>query len=397
MRAVPSTRRLYAHGLAGGAAFLAVIGLAVASYLQVFTPAVMVELHADRAGLLMAKGADVRLRGIQVGEVRSIEPVADGGATLKLAMDPEYVHLVPADAAAEILPATVFGNKNVNLVVADGPVATPIAEGARLRTRHVASEINDIWGGLQSVLTSVKPSKLHAALGAVAGSLDGKGARIGDYVSTLNDYLGELNPQMPALVSDLRAGADVTDLYSKITPDVVDVLENSVKTSRTLTEVEGSLHAFLQDLSGSARKGQRFLRSVERPLVTSMDSLEPTLRLLAKYSPEFTCTFKGLNETRKRFEASEAHQLAGGQLLTGFLPGQRPYRYPENLPKFVTGNGPHCFGLPYVPESAMPLPHYQFDDGTASAWQGDGGMEPGDPPVSLYEQLIGPMPAGGAK
>lgn len=397
MQSLPSDRRLRVHGGLGLLIFLAIIALAVASYLQVFTPVVKVSLVADRAGLLTSAGADVRLRGIEIGKVRKVEPGPDGGAVLELALDPDMVSMVPADAQAEILPATVFGNKNVNLVVADGPVATPIAAGATLRTRHVASEVNDIWHGLEDVLTTVKPSQLHATLGALAKSVDGRGERLGSYVSQLDGYLKKLNPSLPTLASDISASADVSDLYAKVAPDVLDTLRHATKTSRTLTEVEGTLHAFLVDLSASAKQGQRFLAKVERPLVTAMDVLDPTLRLLARYSPEFTCTFQGLNETRKRFEAAQANQHAGAQLKTSFLPGQRPYKYPENLPKFVAGNGPHCFGLPVVSESAIPQTRYVFDDGSGSAFAGDGGMQPSDDPIVLYEQLMGPAPAGGAK
>ncbi len=56
----------------------ALVGLSIASYLQVFTPVVTVTLLTDKVGTQMQDGADVKVRGLIVGQVRDIE-VHDGG------------------------------------------------------------------------------------------------------------------------------------------------------------------------------------------------------------------------------------------------------------------------------------------------------------------------------
>lgn len=393
MRSTPPAGRLRAHGLVGLVALATVIAVAVAAYLQAFTPVVTVSLVADRAGLLMDQDAEVRLRGVRVGAVRSVEPGADGGAVLQLALDPEMAERVPADATAQIRPATMFGAKNVHLIVPAGPVSSSISEGDRIHTEHVTTEINDIFAGLRGFLTTVEPSQLNATLGALAATLDGRGAQLGTYASQLNTYLSRLNPSLGALRTDIRGTTDVAGLYAKVTPDVADIAENLSTSSRSLTEAEVRLHAFLLELSGTARKGARFLATIQRPLVTSMDTLNPTLRLLARYSPMLTCTIKGLNEARKRLESALGNDLPGIQAVTSFLPGQEGYKYPRDLPKFVTGNGPHCYGLPYVSDAEAPSPRYEFDDGE-HVFEGRPGIAPGDPPIEVYEQLLGPLPQG---
>ncbi|HEV7148222.1 MAG TPA: hypothetical protein VGN48_14620, partial [Pedococcus sp.] len=71
-----------------GLAFLLVVGLlmayAVASYEKVFVPVVHVTLLTDRIGSQMQVSSDVKIRGLIVGEVRSIESTASG-ARLDLA------------------------------------------------------------------------------------------------------------------------------------------------------------------------------------------------------------------------------------------------------------------------------------------------------------------------
>jgi phospholipid/cholesterol/gamma-HCH transport system substrate-binding protein len=69
-----------------GIAFLVVlallVGLSVAAYRKVFTPIVPVTLEADHVGNQLDPAADVKLRGIVVGEVRSVSSTGDGGVRL---------------------------------------------------------------------------------------------------------------------------------------------------------------------------------------------------------------------------------------------------------------------------------------------------------------------------
>src|SRR6185437_14120918 len=83
-----------------GVGFLAVvallIGLSIASFHKAFTPVVMVSLLTDRIGSQLQEQSDVKLRGLIVGEVRSVRTTGDG-ARLSLALDPQMVGLIPAD------------------------------------------------------------------------------------------------------------------------------------------------------------------------------------------------------------------------------------------------------------------------------------------------------------
>src|SRR4030095_8090576 len=74
-------------GLAFVVALLAAVGLWVLAYRKAFTPVVGVTLRADHTGLQLSEGADVKLRGVVVGDVRHI--TANGErAELGLALDP---------------------------------------------------------------------------------------------------------------------------------------------------------------------------------------------------------------------------------------------------------------------------------------------------------------------
>jgi len=339
---------------------MALVWAAWGSYRKEFTAYVPVTLHADRAGLLMDPGAEVRLQGVSVGEIRSVNPDG-GGARLEIGLNPSAVANIPAGTTAEIVPTTVFGAKYVSLTAAHGPVTMAIRAGDTIETAHVTAELNDVFLGLQDVLTTVQPSKLNATLGSIAAILDRRGGKLGSYVSQLDTYLAELNPRIATIKDDLHRSASVVDTYADAASDLVAIADHANTTSITLTRSAAMLHAALLSFTRAADDGEDFVNRVGEPLVTAADVLDPTLRLGAVFSPELTCVVKGLNENRIGLEHAQGNQLPGLQLLIGLLPSQQGYQYPRDLPKLVTGVGPHCFNLPDVPVGVVP-PRVRFDD-----------------------------------
>src|SRR4051812_28914603 len=103
----PAQLRRYAAGIAFLAVLALLVGLSVAMYTKAFTPVVKVSLETDRIGNQLTTHADVKLRGIRVGEVRKITSSGQG-ATIELALSKNLAHLVPADVHAQLLPKTLF-------------------------------------------------------------------------------------------------------------------------------------------------------------------------------------------------------------------------------------------------------------------------------------------------
>lgn len=394
MQTFPSVARRRAYGLVGFVALLAVIALAIGVYQQAFTPVVRVKLQADRSGLLLSEGADVRLRGLPVGEVRDVALMEGGdGVEIDVALYEEHAESIPADVTASLLPTTVFGNKFVNLQIPPGADDSTVADGEAIQAgsviqnKEVTTEINNVFLGLQDVLTTVQPAKLNATIGAMARALDGRGSQFGDYLSRVNSYLERLNPHMPNVQKDITGSADVLDTYAKAAPDLLRTAENASKTSATLSNNAATLHAMLLDFTRTASQAGQFFGRLENPLVSAMQQFDPVLRLLANYSPEFTCLVDGLNENRKRISVFGTY-VSGAQGFVSFLPGQEGYKYPRDLPKFVQGDGPDCFGLPFISREEYPPPRVRFDDGAQSVWRNPDARLSADETVNFYPDVL---------
>ena len=109
---------------------------------------------------------------------------------------------------------------------------------------------------LYPLLRTVEPAELNQTLNALATALEGRGDQIGQNLETVDSYLKRLNPQIPALVEDLRLTASVSDTYADVLPQVGDILHNTVTTTGTLETREARLHQLLDDVtqfSGTAR------------------------------------------------------------------------------------------------------------------------------------------------
>ncbi|MFD7438386.1 MCE family protein [Streptomyces sp. NPDC059861] len=352
--------RLRLYGVVFIAVLTLLLSLSVAIYQQAFTPVVRVTLEADSLGNQLDRRADVKLRGLLVGEVRGVR--ADGTkATLDIALKPEHVAYIPADVHARLLPKTLFGEKYVDLVVPAGSSARPIRAGDVItqdRTR-VGIELQQLMNDLLPLLRTVEPGELNAALSAFATALEGRGDRIGDNLTRLEAYLRRLNPHLPSLKEDIARFADVAEVYGDAAPDLIRILRNTVTTSRTLVEKKEQLAAALTSTTTTARTADGFLAATGDRLITLGQVSRPTLELFARYSPEYPCLLDGL----VRQEAASEEAFRGGRMrITLEVVRQRPAYDPGEEPHYGERSGPNCRGLPHP---SVPAPHTELDDGTS--------------------------------
>jgi phospholipid/cholesterol/gamma-HCH transport system substrate-binding protein len=359
-----NTHRLR-YSLYGVTFIVALVGLVVLTILQfnrAFTSTVALRVHAPRAGLLLTSGSAVKLRGVTVGRVDSLTPTAQG-ADLGLAMTPDEMHLIPANVIAHIVPPTVFGGKYVELIDPAHPATRPIAEGATIDASHVTVEINDTFAHLMSLLRATKPAAVNAALSGLAGALQGRGDELGRMIVTIDAYLREINPELPTLRTDSVLGRSVLNTYTGVTPKLLQLANNASTTGDTVVANKASLDAFLLSLTSVAHRTTTFVQQNQSNLLTTLNVLQPTTRVLAEYAPEFPCFFRALvYPAIPLAEDAIGGKMPGLGVLAQFLPPQPAYRYPRDLPVVAADAGPHCYGLPNIPMGKQ-NPHKVFNTG----------------------------------
>jgi phospholipid/cholesterol/gamma-HCH transport system substrate-binding protein len=351
--------RLRLYGVVFLAVLALLLSLSVAVYQQAFTSVVRITLEADSLGNQLDPRADVKLRGLLVGEVRDVR--ADGAkATLDIALKPEYVAHIPSDVHARLLPKTLFGEKYVDLVAPARSAARPIRAGDVItqdRTR-VGIEMQQLLNDLLPLLRTVQPGKLNATLSAFSTALEGRGDRIGDNLTRVEGYLRRINPHMPSLQEDIARFADVAEVYGDAAPDLMKLLRNTITTSRTLVEKRDQLAAALTSTATVAGTADDFLGENGDRLITLGRVSRPTLELFARYSPEYPCLLDGLV---RQEEASEEAFKGGKMRITLEIVRQRSAYEPGEEPRYGERSGPDCRGLA---NPQVPAPDIHLNDGT---------------------------------
>jgi phospholipid/cholesterol/gamma-HCH transport system substrate-binding protein len=332
-------------GLVSIAVVAAIVAVAVGLFRGSFTETTPVTVLSPRAGLVMNPDAKVKMHGVQVGKVASIESRPDGRAALHLAMNPSDMRLIPANVLVDLTSPTVFGAKFVELVPPAEPSAQSLHAGQVLDSQHVTVEVNTVFKQLTAVLGTLDPAKLNETLGAISQALSGRGEKIGQAFSDLDSFLAKFQPSLPALSHDIAMSAPVFKAYGDGSADLVKTLENSVKISKSIVDEQHNLDAFLISAIGLANVGNDVLSANRSALTNVFHLLAPTTDLLNEYAPALTCTFTG--------DAVIAHgpvlpepSIAISASLTW---GAERYRYPANLPKVAATGGPRCMGLPHRP------------------------------------------------
>lgn len=352
---------------ASGVAFLVVVALlvtlSVASFQKVFTDVVTVTLRTDRIGSQMQEAADVKIRGVIVGEVRTITS-SPQGAVLTLALQPERVVLIPAGVSARLLPKTLFGERYVDLVAPDGAPGRPIREGDVIpqdRT-SVAIELERVFEELLPLLRTVQPEKLAATLNALASALDGRGTRLGQNFVLVNRYFTELNPHMPLIQADISGLADLASTYAEAAPELLRAANALRTTNATIVEKKDQLAGFFAGTAGFANTTAEFLEKNDDRLIQLGRVQRPTLAVLAKHAPVYPCLASGmvtwLPRIREVFSNSAFH-------ITLETPPQRHGYRPGQEPAWKDDRGPTCYDLPRPGTSqSNPRPGYTFADGS---------------------------------
>ena len=372
-----------------GAVGLLVIGLVVVglygTYQQWFRSATTVTIEADRAGLLLDKGASVRLYGVAVGQVRDVQATEDG-ARIEVALDPEQAELIPASSTATISATTLFGAKLVELQVPDGPVTDPVRAGETLQATSTTVEANDVFQNAMNLLDGIDVEQLNTTLTATAEAFEGRGEKLGNLITGTDTLLTGLNPSLDQLGVDFRLTDTFLTNINAVFPQLLDVAGQVSTTAETFTQTQTEFQEATAAFIPAVDSVADLARSFDAPLTAATTFLEPTSELLREYSPALRCTLDQLSEHNTRFTAVFDQKYPALMGHTSFLPGQDPYTFAENAPKFVSDVGPKCYRQ--ISEERPLVPHIQLDDGTFDVYTPDFQTTQIGTPITFYEDAI---------
>ncbi|WP_329161824.1 MCE family protein [Streptomyces anulatus] len=344
------------------------VWVSVSVYEKDFTDDATVTVRTGAVGNEMHTHADVKLRGVVIGQVRSIATDGDG-ARLTLAIDRDKLDQVPADVSAQMLPTTLFGARFVALVPPRIPTGSTLRAGAVIPQDRSSNaiELEQVLDNVLPLLTAVKPEKLSATLNAVSQALEGRGERLGETLTTLDGHLKKFNPQLPTLNADIKELVKVSTLYADAAPDVLDALTDATVTSSTLADQEARLAGLYGTTTAAAQDTTSFLRENKDNLIRLSAAGRPSLELLAEYAESFPCTLR----TMAGFVPAMDKALGKGTDEPGLhvsiksVPSKGKYVPGKDTPVYSASGGPACYSVPYVGKHAPTADTRRATDVTA--------------------------------
>jgi len=317
-----------------GAAFLALVifflWVTYAFFTKAFVDYDDVTLRTDTTGVNLPQNADVKLRGMIVGEVREVEPDGDG-VKLVLGMNPQLIKNVPKGVTAQLIPKTLFGEKYVALIppAGGGDGGEMLQAGDTITKGSVPIEVETLLNDLYPLLDAVDPANLSYTLSAVSSALEGRGTELGETLVTLNSYLKKANPDVPQLITDLTKLGEVSDGYAAALPEIGRLLRNTVVTGNTIVAKKSQLAAFFDEGTRLADTLTTFTQANGDNLVSLAKETRPVLEMVGDYSTTFPCFLKSMSQLIPRLDSA----FRGGKLHISVELIEQPnaYQADENL------------------------------------------------------------------
>lgn len=381
-----------------GLVFLVVLALlvwlSVALYDKRFTPVALVTLDASTVGNELHRHAEVKVRGVVVGEVGDITSTGSG-ARLTLAIAPDMVASLPANVSAELVPTSLFGERYVDLMLPRDPVPARLVSGSVIGQDRSSSaiELEKVFDNLFPMLETLQPQKLSVTLTTLAQGLDGRGAELGATIDTLNDYLRQLIPTLPALDNDIMRLASVANDYGVSAPDIVTALSDFTATTKTIAAQQDRLDQLYSSVTGAATNLSSFLRSDGDNVIRLATDSGSTLRLLARYSPEFPCVFEQLTAFEPAMDAAlgKGTRQPGLHITLHSVPSRPAYVPGRDTPVYHQDTGPRCFA---ATAAQLAQPGSPQQDGLIDELAAPGlGLAPSEMP-GWSAELLGPLYRG---
>lgn len=237
------------------------------------------------------EGADVRILGVSVGQVESVQP---RGETVRVELSWDAEYKVPADAKAVIVSPSIVGDRYIQLTPAyeSGPT---MEDGTHLDSSQTAVpvELDEVYKSLDQLATALGPrgankdGALDRLLSTSADALDGQGKKfhrmlkdLSKLTKTLDDNKNELFGSMTQLERFVKALADNDTVVRRF--------------NRSLSEVSSMLAGERDDLAGALRALGSSLDEVRTYVRDNRGALKENVKALVDVTDQLVDQRKNL-------------------------------------------------------------------------------------------------------
>ena len=352
-------------GLALAAALVLGVVTIWFSFRGVFSDKITVSAELAKAGDALEQGDIVTYRNVIIGEVTSSTGNADGGAVAKLKIDPKEAAKIPANVTAVAVPASLFGNTKIELLPPAKTSSAFLHDGSVIiaDTSPTAESLQTALENAYTLLTSIHPAQLDAALSALATALEGQGGHINTLIAKADGYLTRLAPHLPQLDDVIRSLATVTAHLARNAPQLLDSLANTLVVAKGILAEKNVVRSLL-DVAPVAVDNARTLLNpatvdnavtvvrnevpVSAALADRPDALAQTILGFKVFADTFNGTladgpYLNANILLTGADFTQLFPAAAGRKGNVFHAIVNPPEYtPADCPRYEGASGPNC-------------------------------------------------------
>jgi len=290
-------------------------------------------LHAKftAAGQGLSNGSDVKIHGINVGQVTTVHLVGGEAQVNMWLHDGEKV---PVDASATIRPKTLFGEKFVDIEPGPSEASGPfLKNNGFIKQTTGGFELERVLTDLYPILKAVRPEDVTTLLDTLARSGEGLGP--------------EVNRQIVAFqqVSDVSVAHDADT--REFLDDLARLSDSLANSAPNLIAGSKDLNVALPDLNSQAGNLTTVLDQLTRLSSDAADILEANRGFLNKAATEGGKTIQLVYDNRNQLPAvinglRQFFQVLGE--AAGTLPDPSSLGTTLASIKFIVGGGSLCGG-----------------------------------------------------
>src|SRR5690606_13204152 len=189
---------------------------------------------------------------------------------------------------------------------------------AVIEQAEVAIEVEQVLSDLYPLLETLQPQLLNRALTAISTALDGRGDALGENFEVLDSYLARFNPEIPALVDDLRQLSAVSQVYGEVLPDIARTLRNAVTTGTTFEEKEQRITALFTEVTDFSGTTRDFIEANGQNIIRLSRQGKQILPVFAKQAPIYPCFLEAMAKIAPRqAEVFRGHTLRSEERRVG--------------------------------------------------------------------------------
>ena len=242
-----------------------------------------VTAHFPRA-VSVYEGTDVRILGVNVGRVTAVIPE---GNSVRVEMEYDAEHKVPADATAAVITPTLVADRFIQLGPAytGGPVLEDDAD-IELDATGVPVELDRIYAALRDLTAALGPQgvnsdgTLNRTLKAGADALGGNGTAGNEMIRNLSEAAVTFGEGSGDLFETVTQLAEFTDTLATNDKLVRAFMKDLAGVSASLVTERGELQQALASVARAVGTVEAFVRDNRKALVTDVGKLGRVMKAI---------------------------------------------------------------------------------------------------------------------